>query len=252
MPISQSPKTQLPATNLASKLSHNSRRTTAVFGVSLFAMLMLTGCFKFDFDLELHPTDEVSGTFTIALDKNLVAQGEPESQFKAGSYFEAGETVEIQPYEDEQFVGESVVFNRSGFEVFAADASDGLISFERDGDLVFISGEIDFSSLNGIENYGARQENSMVRIKVPGKVVTTNGSHDSQEKTIEWTARFGQVTPITATIESRQGGDSDLLLLVIGVSIPVLAIALVLYLRSRGKNQERPGPDSDGSEPRAE
>jgi hypothetical protein len=227
-------------------------RTTKAFGLSLFAILALSGCFKFDVDLELHPTDEVSGTFTIALDKSVVAQGEPESQFKAGSYFEAGETVEVQPYEDEQFVGESVVFNRAGFEVFRGEASEGLISFERDGDIVVISGEIDFSSLNGIENYGARQENSMVRIKVPGKVVTTNGSHDSQAKTIEWTARFGEVTPISATIESRQGGVSDLLLLVAGVSIPVLAIALLLYLRSRAKNQQRPSPATDDSEQREE
>lgn len=215
------------------------RRALGVVGLLPLISMLLTGCLKLDADLEVSSSDLVSGQFSAGLAVAVAGTEQVPSEIELYRYFEPADGVTLDTFVDEEFIGEVVTFENVPFGYFGEQADgEPLLTFERDGDLIRIGGVINLNNLSGIENYGGRQENVSITIKVPGEVIASNGIVSADGRTIEWSPLFGTTTALEATIDAPPDSGLSLQLTILLSILIVAGAAAVFVARSRRDKPE--------------
>jgi hypothetical protein len=168
-----------------------------------------------------------------------MAGGDPADLF-AETDVPEGATVE--PYEDDEFVGQRYVFE----DVELSEFSDQQLSitydeqagqYEVDGTMEF-GAEDDFNELPGDL---AESFDVSISVTFPGDVIEHNGDLDGQ--TVTWQPRMDEVTEIFAVADEDGSGAPTWLWVAIGVVAAAIVAGLALMLgRSRGENGDAAEP----------
>jgi hypothetical protein len=226
-------------------------------GVRVLALgalvILLSGCIKIDMDLEVRSDDTVSGSAVIGFSKQLLelTGGSLEDALGEDTLVPSDvEGVEVEPYEDDEFVGQRISFDAVPLEEFNQQDDADSLSIVREGDTYRVTGVLDFSS--GEEEteipFDAGQvfQNADVRISLafPGDVIEANGEVDGNRVT--WTPEVGERTELRAVasaIGGGTGGGSSIVWIVLAlVAVAVIAGAIVVSNRRKAVTQ---GPPDD-------
>lgn len=105
-------------------------------------LLALTGCVKFDTDLEVNADETVSGRMLIAVDKEVAERfGQSEDDIRERlddwTVENAPEGVECKPYEDDKYAGTECLLDRVPFAEMT-----GQLRFAKEGDRFVVTGGV--------------------------------------------------------------------------------------------------------------
>jgi hypothetical protein len=199
--------------------------------------LLASGCVRVNATLSVSSTDLVSGDVVIAAQPSA-QNGAPQLAIPAGM----ASRVRTQPYSADGYVGSDVTFQNLSFEEMTAFAAaitsqSGYyhITFQRQGDIVTMSGSADLSQLV-VPGVDVR-----LRITFPGPVTQSTGGIDGQ--TVSWTMKAGQVNQFSATVQYAIGNSHSWQFWVLTLSggmavISAFLVLLALLARRRHLKKE--------------
>ena len=258
-------------------------RTAGRVGAFLALAVLLTGCIKLNVDLGINADDTVNGAVVLGVQKELLELTGQSAEDLLGDadLIPTGATgVVVEPFEDDEFVGQQIIFEDLPISEFnsgalGASGATGIsgvtgggdtLNIAREGETFVVTGVLDLSSgLSGatgpFAGTGGAQlfENADIQISItfPGEVVQANGEVDGN--TVTYVPEFGERLEINATgsaIDNGQAADvvggSDsflpLLLIIAGVAV-VLLVIIFLVVRSRSNKDGGAGTPTGLGEP---
>ena len=259
-------------------------RTAGRIGAFLALAVLLTGCIKLNMDLAINADDTVNGTIVLGVQKELLELTGQSAEDLLGDadLIPTGATgVVVEPFEDDEFVGQQIIFedlpiaefNSGALGASGATGISGVtgaggdtLNITREGETFVVTGVLDLSSgLSGatgpFAGTGGAQffESADIQISItfPGEVVQANGEVDGN--TVTYVPEFGERLEINATgsaIDNGQAADvvggSDsflpLILIIAGVAV-VLLVIIFLVVRSRRNKDGGAGTPTGFGEP---
>ena len=186
-------------------------RTAGRIGAFLALAVLLTGCIKLNMDLGINADDTVNGTIVLGVQKELLELTGQSAEDLLGDadLIPTGATgVVVEPFEDDEFVGQQIIFedlpiaefNSGALGASGATGISGVtgaggdtLNIAREGETFVVTGVLDLSSgLSGatgpFAGTGGAQffESADIQISItfPGEVVQANGEVDGN--TVSW------------------------------------------------------------------
>lgn len=216
-------------------------------------VLLFSGCFKLDMDLEVHSDETLSGTMIFGVQKEL-AEMNGEDMFSgddllSGEEFPAGTTSE--DWSDDRFVGKEITFKDvplGEFNSSMSDDPDSAISITKEGDEFVLDGNFDMSQ-DESEGFDPTEMMAGAVLEMtftfPGKVKESNG--DASGRSVTWHPKVGDKNEMHA-VAAAEGSFTDTLsglVLPVGVGLGfVVLIGGLLYATKRsaaGSTVDEPG-----------
>src|SRR5688572_5345137 len=172
-------------------MTHRWRTVGRIAVLGLLALL-LSACLKLDMDLEVSEDNTISGSMIFGVDKQLLelTGGTIDDFLGTDSPLPSdAEGVTVEPFEDDEFIGQRFVFDSVPLETLSSGTPDEL-RITREGDTFTVSGALDLSSglsgatgATGATGFPGAEEflqgaDLKVRITFPGAVSDTNGEVD--------------------------------------------------------------------------
>src|SRR5262245_38260181 len=216
--------------------------------------LLLTGCFRVNFDLAVNPENTVPGTPVIAVDQDLLElSGQSEEDFFGQmDLSDLPANTSVDRYEQDGFIGQEITFDDVSLEEFQNnDTLSGTgeeLSIVREGDEFVVNGGFDMSGpeFTGQDVPQQFLDNFEFRITMtfPGPVTSSTGEIDGNSVT--WEPKFGENTRIEARASAIPSSSSPwLMILLIAVGALLLG-GLVYVLTHRSKPAPAMGPAGEG------
>ena len=219
-------------------------------------VVLLSGCFKLDMQLELQPDDTVEGSVIIAVARDAADQfGGEEALREALQGGDVGVmsdapsegTFEQRDYQDADWIGTESVFSDVPIDEFGeGDAGD--LSITREGDEFVVEGTLDLSG-DEVTDTSAQAildtAELQIAVTFPGAVSDANGEID--RNTVTWHPSPGDELEVSAR-GSAVAGTNWMLIVAIAalVGLLVVGIALILVVRRReAENVTAPTPADD-------
>lgn len=174
---------------------------------------LLSGCFKFTMDLEVSNRDRISGTAVVALSKELQALAQAGSGGPTDAFANL-DGVKVIEFDDGTFFGQQYQFSGLPIEQFALNDDASALRIQREGDNLFVSGELSFedetAGAAGGDDFGFGQvlfesADLRVSIKFPGEIVSTNGRVNEATNTITWEPKYGEANELRAVVYAPRG-----------------------------------------------
>lgn len=222
--------------------------------------LLLTGCFRVNFDLEVSPENTVAGTAVIAVDQDLLElSGQSVDQFfSQADISDLPPNASIDDYEEDGFVGKQVTFDEVPLDEFqqnetlsGAGAAGESLSIVRQGDEFVVDGGFDMSGpeFTGQDVPQQFLDNFEFRITMtfPGPVTESTGEVDGNSVT--WEPKFGENTRIEARASAIPSESSPLLMILLIALGALLLGGLAFFLTHRSKPAPAIGPDDGTATP---
>ncbi len=206
--------------------------------------LLLAGCFKVNMDVEVSPENTVSGSAIIAVDESLIElSGQSADQlFEDMDLSDLPAGAQVEPYEEDGFVGQEITFDAVSLEDFRGDntlsgaAAGDELDIVRRGDEFVVSGAMDMSGqeFTGTEIPEEFMENFEFRVSItfPGEVKSATGDIDGN--TVTWEPTIGENTKIEAVASAIPSENSPLLMIIL-VAAGALVLGAVVYLLTHRK-----------------
>ena len=233
------------------------RRSASMTALVVLGVVALSGCFKLDMSL-ISPDNTVDGSIILAVDR---AQAElfggeealRESLSGEGSGLlgedPATGSVEVQDYEDDDWIGNEYVFTDVALDEFGSDET-GDLSITREGDEFVVEGTLDLSQGTETDpsaNALLESAEAEISITFPGAVESSNGVEDGN--TVTWTPVPGEVTEISAVGSAEAGLPWPLIVAGLALlTLVVVGIVLLVVLRGReSASAPAAGPLPEGS-----
>jgi hypothetical protein len=234
-------------------------RVKVLLGIAALALL-LTGCFRVNFDLEVSPENTVAGTAVIAVDQDLLElTGQSVDQFfSEADISDLPENASIDDYEEDGFVGKQVTFEEVPLDEFqqnetlsGAGTTGESLSIVREGDEFVVNGGFDMSGpeFTGQDVPQQFLDNFEFRITMtfPGPVTASTGEVDGN--TVTWEPKFGENTRIEARASAIPSESSPWLMILLIAGGALLLGGLVYVLTHRAKPAPAMGPDDGTATP---
>lgn len=200
-------------------------------------VLLFSGCFKVDMDLEVHSDETVSGTAIFGVQKEFAEELGGEDAFADGE-LPAGATSE--DWSDDRFVGQKITFRDVALSEFNDTTSDDggdALTITKNGDEFVLDGTFDMSQ-DESEGFDPTELMASAELEVtftfPGKVKESNG--DVSGRSVTWHPKAGDKNEMHA-VAAASGSFGDTLsglVLPVGVGLGfVVVIGGLLYATKR-------------------
>lgn len=220
------------------------RRVLTVAGLVLLVLPFLTGCLRVQASMGISSDDRVSGQIvaaTIPADEN-----DPGPVLVAPASLEG--KVQVQPYEQDGYVGSQVFFSDLTFgdvQQLATMSEQGSgmlqLNLQRNGDLVALNGRVDLESAPSLGT------DVQFTIAFPARVATTNGTRES-DSIVTWKLPAGEVSTLRADVrysDPNTRGFAGWAGIMAGGTFGVALLIGVLAWWTRDPAPQRTVPDDD-------
>ncbi len=249
------------------------RRIAALAGATA-AGLVLSGCIKLDMDLSVKSNDTLNGTIIVAVSKQVASflpggSNDVNSLFGSDTSIPGAKNVKVQPYSDDQFVGQKVSFTDAPLSALdQGSAANGQFSLVHEGHQYRFNATLPLEasaqspsdttpvSLPNVDQL-LSQAQVRIRLAFPGKVTASNGSVEGCAAT--WQPKFGQTATLTATADDAGDcGDPNgsiewwgWLLIALGALVLIGAVYAIVKVIQGERNRHRPPPAPEAPVPDA-
>ena len=225
-----------------------------LLGIGAMALL-LTGCFRVNFDIEVSPEDTVDGTAVIAVDQDLLElSGQTEEQLfdQMDLTSNLPPNASVRRYEQDGFIGQQITFEDVPLNEF--QQSDVVRNRRRPAHRARgrrvrrdRGTRHERSGVHGRRRAGAAPRELRVPHldDVPGPVTSATGEIDGN--TVTWEPKFGENTTIEARASAIPSESSPWLMIVLIAGGAILLGGLAYVLTHRSKAVPATGPMDDGS-----
>lgn len=183
------------------------RKKISILGIIATLALVLSGCMRMHINLAITEDDTINGEIIMAFqDEAIRGMGmEPSEAWDSmggDSLLESFPTDQgtIEDYTEDGYTGKRIVLNETPISAFSGDSQDGSLGITREGGEFVVTGELDLTDQSGssdsIPSYLLDSFDIKVTIAFPGKVTESSGEINGNQTT--WTAKYGEVTAISA------------------------------------------------------
>ncbi|MDN4491325.1 hypothetical protein QQX13_10825 [Demequina sp. SYSU T00068] len=157
--------------------------------LSLLAVVALTGCLKIEGSFVLHEDDTIDGTFLIAVQKGIgdsMGMSDEDLLSQMTEDMDAGDLdgATVEPYEDDDWVGQRVVFD--SLPIAEASEDDAGLTVVREDGFFVVQGDPLASESEGEDGDlgGLPGAEATMSVTFPGDIVETNGAVEGT--TVTW------------------------------------------------------------------
>ena len=216
-------------------------RSMKLVSVVLAAVLLLSGCVRFQADLKFNPDDTVDGSIVVAVvlsdeddakEQAAASVEQIESQLLAGLRGETG--VRASEYDQDGYFGTRFDLDDTPLAAFSGGGNEGKLALSRDGDEYVFSGLLDFTPDDGEDAPDPDDDTTNITISVtfPGTVTDHNGELNGS--TVSWSASPEQRIEMDARGSVTPNGPPLWLTILISLAgLAVVVAVLVMVLRRR-------------------
>ena len=186
----------------------------------LATVLLFSGCFKLDMDLEVQSDESISGTMIIGLEKELATMGGQDPSELFGDSGDLPEGATTEEWSDDRFIGQKVTFSDVPLSEFTEGmAEDGdEFTLTKQGDEFVFDATFDLTQ-DEAEGFDPTEMMKGAELRVsltfPGRVKESNGDEDG--RTVTWEPKVGEKNEMHA-VASAEGSVIDT---VAGFVLPV-------------------------------
>ena len=208
-------------------------------------LVVLTGCFKIDMDLDISEDETVDGEIILAVSDELAeatgqSREELVEQFEADVMRDAPDGVTQQPYSSEGLAGTRLILADVAVDEFSP--ADETLSILHEGDQYVVDGAFDPAAVGDLgalsEEAVANTVDVRVAITFPGDVIEHNGELDG--RTVTWVPTSTKAIDIHARAEDSAESVSALPLVVAALAIAGVVIFLAVRRRRDSGPAEEP------------
>lgn len=205
------------------------------------ALLTLSGCFRIDMAVTIHPNDTVDATMIMAVNQSMLSlTGSTVDDLFPDSDFEGATSA---PFSDGDLVGKTFTIKNQPLSTFneGKDDSSGSLTAKHvngtyvvDGTLDLSSGESDATTLSMIKTGTVK-----IAFTFPGKVTDANGTIDTKTNTVTWHPS-DPTQPLKMHAVAKDSADSGVAPWMLygggGLAVVIIAgVVVLLVVRSRRK-----------------
>lgn len=221
------------------------KTTVRMIALAATAALVLSGCIKMEFNLELQSDDTVNGELIFAVEEGLgemLSEGDEtitDEEAAAELFSEDLGTEEYvdayqEPYNEDGWVGSRLVFTGEPLAEFDLDSED--LRIYRDGDDFVVSGR--FGASEGDDELSQMMASGELTMSVtfPGAVSEHNGTLEGN--TVTWDLANEPAEGLQARGSATGGSDFPMWIIFAIIGLLVVAaivVTLLVVLSKRGK-----------------
>lgn len=210
------------------------RRTRVVSAlIAVAAILLLSGCVRFQADLTVTPQNTLNGDIVVA---SIVGDGDSakdDAKDRAESIanellpnLSGAVGVTRTDYDEDGYAGSRFTLNNTPLEAINSDTEDGSLSLRRDGSTFVFDGAINFTPDSDEEPAeGADESGIEVTITFPGAVSEHNGALEGTR--VSWNTSYEGSLDMHAIASAEPVGPPVWIWALAGLAvIGVIAIAI--------------------------
>jgi hypothetical protein len=204
--------------------------------IAATAILLLSGCVRFQADLTVTPENTLNGDIVVA---SIVGDGSiDEAKDRAQSMEEqllpnlsGADGVTRTEYDEDGYAGSRFTLSNTPLEAINSDSANGSLSLQRDGDTFTFDGAVDLSPDSDDEPAeNADESNIEVAITFPGAVTDHNG--ELEGTTVRWSTGYGGSLDMRAVASAESAGPPAWVWIV-GAIVVVAAIGTIIVVGLR-------------------
>lgn len=201
-------------------------------GLAVVACLIgLTGCVRFDGDLQVHSDETVSGTLQVGVYKQSVqsagwSESSARRQIESEIKFVSSDQAECKTYENDTFMGSTCTLNKVPFAELGSSAGEGFY-FRKDGNEFVVT--VRARALTAYPRRG-QEADFELKITMPGKII----NYDPGATVIGRTATYDSSDDINdVSLRSEDGAGFPLWAIVLIALLLLAALAALMFLLRR-------------------
>jgi hypothetical protein len=203
------------------------------------AILLLSGCVKFQADLTVTPENTLNGDIVVA---SIIGDGDgakDDAKDRATSIeqellpnLSGADGVTRTEYDEDGYAGSRFTLNNTPLEAINSDTENGSLSLTRDGSTFVFDGAINFTPDSDEEPAeGANESDIEVTITFPGTVTDHNGELSGTR--VSWNTSYEGSLDMHAVASAEQSAPPVWVWALVGLAI-VAVIAVIVVLSRRG------------------
>ncbi|ASO22146.1 hypothetical protein FHR81_004845 [Actinoalloteichus hoggarensis] len=178
------------------------RRASALALLLALIAVLAAGCLRLDITMAINDQDRVAGRFVVAALPTRPDDVGPVIQVPPGM----DQLITVEPYDSDGYVGTLLTFDNLTFEQLQELVAHGPQATRYRFNLRQIGENLSFNTTMDLNQ--VREENADIRIAVtfPAEVDNTNGR--TEDRTVTWQPRAGQMNTLRASLEHGGAGDT--------------------------------------------
>jgi hypothetical protein len=222
-------------------------RIAGVF-IAAAAILLLSGCVRFQAHLTVSPDNTLNGDIVVASVVGDGANAKSDANDRAKAIeqkllpnLSGADGVTRNAYDEDGYVGSRFSLNHTPLNAINSSGSEGSLQLTRTGDTFEFTGKVDFTPESDDVPKDADTSNIQVAITFPGTVTDHNGRLDGTR--VSWNMSYEGSLDMHATASAEPvGPPAWVWWLIIGLGI--LAIVAVIVIAAVMSNRRRATSDA--------
>lgn len=222
-------------------------RKTRIAGalIATAALLLLSGCVRFQADLTVTLENTLNGDIVVASVVGDGATAKDEAKDRAADIeskflpnLSGAEGVTRSDYDSDGYAGSKFSLSNTPLEAINSDSENGSLSLTRDGETFVFDGTINFTpDSDEAPPKDADESNIEVAISFPGEVTDHNGVLDGTRVT--WNTSYEGSLDMHAVASAEPVGPPAWIWIVSGVGgLAVIAIIVIAVMASNRRTTE--------------
>lgn len=207
--------------------------------VGMLVVIGLSGCYKVQGEIAIHPDDTFSGEITVTVDKKLAEEmGFTQADISARMKEISGEFplgAKGEAYAEGDQIGAKITIPKEPIANAKKLSDEESLNITRENDTYKVTGIFEMSPVP--PGQGGKGAETTVRFTFPGKVISSNGKISGN--TVVWTSQDGEAVKIeavgSAKADASSNSNSLLLWVLIGVAVVVVASGATFFLLHKNK-----------------
>ncbi len=230
-------------------------RKTRIAGalIAVAAVLLLSGCVRFQAHLTVSPDNTLNGDIVVASVVGDEANAKDAASDRAKAIeqkllpnLNGADGVTRTKYDQDGYFGSRFTLDNTPLAAINSEGSDGSLQLARDGDKFEFSGKVDFTpDSNKAPAKDADKSDIEVAITFPGTVTDHNGKLDGTR--VSWNTSYDGSLDMHATASPEPIGPPVWVWIVSGLGVlAVLAVILITVVVSKRRSTGSTTPPITG------
>lgn len=204
--------------------------------IAVAAILLLSGCVRFQANLTVTPENTLNGDIVVATAVGNGGNAQEEANDRALDIekkllpdLSEADGVTRSTYVEDGYAGSRFTLNGTPLDAINSDSDSGSLTLTRDGDTFVFDGDINFTP-DGEEDPQEEADESDIEVSIsfPGTVTENNGTLDGTR--VFWNTSYEGALDMHAVANAEPEGPSAWVWgIIVGGVVGIIAVILITY-----------------------